>query len=182
MRAALALVFAALLGAAAEASEPRLTPVPEPLAAPALDVADLDGMMHRIEDYRGRTLIVSFWATWCAPCIVEMPSLARLARTVPSDELAVVAVNVGDRRERIDEFLGRIDVEGLTILHDTANALAEPWHIVGLPVTYVVAPDGQLSLVALGAREWDDAAMIDRLRAVAGGEADPALTEQAAGQ
>lgn len=175
-----ALLILAAASVAAQA-EPRLTPVPEPIEAPALDVPELDGTLHRTEAYRGRTLIVSFWATWCAPCIVEMPSLARLARQVPEDEIAVLAVNLGDRGERIDEFLARVDTDGLTILHDAENTLAEPWHIVGLPVTYVVAPDGRLSLVALGAREWDEEAMIARLREV--GRADPATSspEQASG-
>lgn len=169
LRAGVALVVSSILSAtfSGALAEPRLTAVPEPIEAPALSVPDLAGTLHRIEDFRGRTLVVSFWATWCAPCQVEMPSLARLARQVPADELVVLAVNLGDKRERIDEFLGKVDTEGLNILSDADNALADPWHIVGLPVTYVVAPDGRLSLVALGAREWDEAAMLERLRQVA---------------
>ncbi len=181
LRGALALVVSSILSATLSGAlaEPRLTAVPEPIEAPALSVPDLAGMLHRIEDYRGRTLVVSFWATWCAPCQVEMPSLARLARQVPADELVVLAVNLGDKRERIDEFLGKVDTEGLQILSDADNALADPWHVVGLPVTYVVAPDGRLSLVALGAREWDEAAMVERLREVA--DASPADTAHSGG-
>lgn len=159
-----AAVLALLAGFAAAQAE-RLTPVPAPIPAPELAVTDLAGRVHTMADYRGRLAVVSFWASWCAPCRVEMPALGRLAAAIGDDEVAVLAVNLGDTAQAIERFLSIVETGEVTILSDPSGALAEPWHVVGLPVTYVVGPDGTVLLVALGAREWDDPQIVSQIRA-----------------
>ena len=134
---------------------------------PKLDLPDLTGKTHRIEDHAGEMLLVSFWATWCPPCRKEMPSLARLARELAPDGFTVLAVNVGDRQDRIEGFIGEIDHDGLTVLSDQRNAMPSVWYLHGLPVTYLLDRSGKVILAAIGDRVWDSAEMVSTLRGLA---------------
>lgn len=133
---------------------------------PKLDLADLEGATHRIGDYAGKVLIVSFWATWCPPCRKEMPSLARLNRELGPEGFEVLAVNVGDREDRVMGFLDEIDSDGLTVLMDPGKSTPSTWYLRGLPMTYILDRTGKVALAAIGDREWDSDEMITGLRMV----------------
>ncbi|MEO9530628.1 TlpA disulfide reductase family protein [Roseibium sp.] len=158
----------ALMPSAAVASSPDFRSLG--LARPAfeidpkLDLTDLDGTRHRIGDYRGKVLAVSFWATWCPPCRREMPALARLARELGRDDFAVLAVNVGDREDRIRAFLDEIDDDGLTVLMDTGKTMPGIWYLRGLPVTYILNGSAEVILAAVGDRVWDAPEMVTALK------------------
>lgn len=139
---------------------------PISIDAPELGVSDLSGTVHRIADYRGRTVIVSFWATWCPPCRKEMPALARLSRELHHDQFAVLAVNVGDAEEKVRRFMEQIDHQGLPVLLDRKSELASKWFIRGLPVTYVLDGAGKVIYGAIGERVWDAPAMISGLKSL----------------
>ncbi|WP_205602564.1 TlpA disulfide reductase family protein [Chelativorans alearense] len=141
------------------ATATALVPAPSPLAGPELDIPDLAGNLHRLADYQGKVLVVAFWAAWCPPCRKEMPSLARLSRSLPADRFAILAVNLGDGPERIGNFLDRVDHSGLPILTDQASKLASAWHVRGLPVSYVLDPAGQVTYAVMGSLEWDSPAV-----------------------
>jgi thiol-disulfide isomerase/thioredoxin len=143
-----------------------LVAVPEPLPAPDLSGTLLDGTAWDIAARRGRLVLVSFWAVWCAPCRVEMPALSRLHADW-AGEAEVVAVNLGDDDVRIRRFLERIDAAALPVLSDLERRHAAPWHVQALPVAYAVDPSGMIRLAALGALDWDDAAIRRQLRAIA---------------
>jgi len=134
--------------------------------SPKLDLADLSGETHRTGDYAGKVLVVSFWATWCPPCRKEMSSLARLSRELGPDDFAVLAVNVGDRDDRIRDFLEEIDSDGLTVLLDSDKTMPSTWYLRGLPVTYILNRSGQVVLAAIGDRVWDSEDMMAALRSV----------------
>ena len=139
---------------------------PLSIEAPELNIPDLDGVTHRLEDYRGKIVLVSFWATWCPPCRKEMPALARLNRELDTDRFAVLAVNLGDKDARIMSFLEEIDHGGLPILLDRTSELASKWFIRGLPVAYVLDGQGQVIYGAIGERAWDAPQMISGLRSL----------------
>jgi len=164
--AATAVTFAPAFGAEADFRSLGLASPPIAIDAPELSVPDLSGAVHRIADYRGRTVIVSFWATWCPPCRKEMPSLARLARELGSERFAVVAVNVGDGKDKVRRFLEQIDHKGLPVLLDSKSELAGKWFIRGLPVTYILDGTGKVIYGAIGERVWDSSAMISGLKSL----------------
>jgi thiol-disulfide isomerase/thioredoxin len=78
---------------------------------PTLALKDLDDKQHQLEDYRGKVLVVNFWATWCAPCVEEMPSFERLAKRLSGEPFALLTVNFGEKPERIRPFLEKIGVD-----------------------------------------------------------------------
>jgi len=82
--------------------------------APALQLEDLSGKPHRLADYRGKVVLVNFWATWCEPCRDEMPSIERLRASLDGRAFAVFAVNLGETEPRIRAFLGSYDAGKIT--------------------------------------------------------------------
>lgn len=135
------------------------TPVDLPEAV-FLDEADAE---HPLADYRGKWVVLNFWATWCAPCRKEMPSLDRLQAAMP--ELAVVPVATGRNAvEGIQRFYAEAGVTGLPILRDPKSELARAMGVMALPVTVILNPEGQEVARLIGDAEWDS----DTAKAVLG--------------
>ena len=109
-----------------------------------------------LETFHGQVLVVNLWATWCVPCRQEMPSLDRLRQNMAGKKVAVVAVNLGDSDNQINQFLARVPVD-LTILLDRERDLMEAWNISVLPTTYIFDPRGKLRYSYAGERDWSDA-------------------------
>ena len=156
---ALCVVFLTLvftLPVRAQAQGTGLTPLPERPPAPEFDLVDIDGNSHRLSSYRGKVLIVNFWATWCPPCREEMPSMQRAWETLQK---------VGEDEDRIFQFTANYPVE-FPLLMDRKSAVVGAWPVRGLPTTFVVDPQGRLAYRAIGGREWDDEALLDLVRAL----------------
>ena len=134
---------------------------------PALDFSlpDMDGEMHKLSDFRGKTVIVNFWATWCPPCREEMPSMERAWQKIKDDGMAMIAINVGEDEDTIFQFTASYPVT-FPLLLDQDSEVVEPWGVRGLPTTYVVDPQGRVVYRAIGGREWDDPALLDKVRAL----------------
>ncbi len=145
-----ALVLVLGLAATAEAQElKRLKPDP----APTLELDALDGARHSLADYRGKAVLVNFWATWCEPCREEMPSLERLRKSLEGRGFAVLAVNVGEGPAAARRFLEQMPL-GFTILMDRDTRASRSWGARILPATFVVGPKGELRYSYYGALDW----------------------------
>jgi thiol-disulfide isomerase/thioredoxin len=125
-----------------------------PVAVPEAVLLDAEDGEHALADYKGKWVVLNFWATWCAPCRREMPSLERLQAAMP--ELAVVPVATGRNAvEGIRRFFDEAEVKSLPILRDPQSDLARAMHVMGLPVTVIINPDGQEVARLIGDAEWD---------------------------
>ena len=156
--AAVCLMIAAL--SAAHGDELPLVEFPVKPDAPALSLPQLDGAPFDLARYTGRTVVVNFWATWCLPCIKELPALEEAWQKLQKRDVVLVAVNMGDTPERIRRFLARRPVS-FPILMDAGSQTSTPWQIQGLPTTYVVGPDGRIHYGAIGDRDWSSDAILD---------------------
>ena len=143
------ILLAALLAAPAQALE--LKPWTGG-ATPRLELSDLDGKAHRLADYRGRAVLVNFWATWCVPCREEMPSFERLRASLEG-RAVVLAVNLAEPEPRIRRFLDTVTVR-YPVLLDRDGATARAWQARVLPATYVIGPDGAIRYRHLGELDW----------------------------
>ncbi len=128
---------------------------------------DLDGQMHSLRDYRGKVVVLNFWATWCPPCRFEIPSMQRAQQALAGQNVVILAVHLGGSEDKVFEFLSDYDVT-FTILMDKRSKVPRDWPFTGLPTTFVIAPDGRVVYRAIGGREWDDPAILQKLRALAG--------------
>lgn len=133
----------------------------EPTDLPAAILLDADDMETSLDAYRGKWVVLNFWATWCAPCRHEMPSLDRLQVAMP--QIAVVPVATGPRRNSVPEirkFFETAGVTNLPMLREPGSDLATALNVKGLPVTLILNPEGQEVARLIGGAEWDsDSAM-----------------------
>jgi thiol-disulfide isomerase/thioredoxin len=138
----------------------QFTPLDPPRPAPEAGFVERDGTPHRLEDFRGRFLLVNLWATWCAPCVREMPSLARLQAKL-GNRLAVLAVSE-DRggAQVVEPFIEKHGLEALAVYLDPKSALGEGLEISGLPTTFLIDDQGRILGELKGAAEWDSPGMV----------------------
>ncbi|MGF1594114.1 MAG: TlpA disulfide reductase family protein [Kiloniellaceae bacterium] len=147
-----------------------------PVPAPSEAFQTLEGETVALDDFRGQVVLVNFWATWCAPCIEEMPSLERLHQALEDEGFAVLAVS-NDRGGSavVMPFLGRVNLHFLPIYLDSKGVLARAFGLQGLPTTFLIGRDGRVLAELVGPAAWDSPAALDFIRHYLGDGAD--LTE-----
>ncbi|PQJ95921.1 peroxiredoxin family protein [Chromatium okenii] len=136
----------------------------QPLA-PQFNLPGTDGKMYRLTDYRGKPLILNFWATWCPACLAEMPSLQRAHHALARDGIPVIAINVGEDAETVAEFTQRMPLP-FPLPLDQNSAVAQRYPLIGLPTTFIIDAKGKIIFSALGEYTWDDPALLARVRAL----------------
>jgi len=122
-------------------------------ATPPLELSDVDGTPRRLADYRGKAVLVNFWATWCGPCREEMPSIESLRLSMMGKPFEVLAVNVG-QSPRVARDFGDKLMLGFPLLLDRDTKAAKAWGARVLPASFVVAPDGVIRYSYYGDLDW----------------------------
>lgn len=132
----------------------RLVLAEAPATLPEAVFLDADDAEHPLADWRGQWLVLNFWATWCAPCRAEMPSLERLQAAMP--DLAVLPVATGRNGvDAIGRFYDEAGIKTLPVLRDPKSDLARQLGVMGLPVTLIVDPEGREVARLIGDAVWD---------------------------
>jgi thiol-disulfide isomerase/thioredoxin len=123
-----------------------------PEAVPEVALTDLADAERSLDEWRGQWVVVNFWATWCAPCRAEMPTLSRLAES----GIPVVAVATGrNPPAAITRFFAESGITNLAVLRDPRSELARSLGILGLPVTLILDPQGREAARLIGDAAWD---------------------------
>ncbi|MCP4878665.1 MAG: TlpA family protein disulfide reductase [Gammaproteobacteria bacterium] len=120
------------------------------MPAPRLQLKDINQQDYRLGNSTGRVILVNFWATWCRPCVAEIPSLHRLRAALDSPEFEIVTVNVGEGRDRLAPFLKRTPVK-LPLLMDSEGKASKDWKVYVYPSSYLVDHQGKIRYAYLGA-------------------------------
>lgn len=159
----------AQVGVAAQEYPQTLTPVTGTPEAPDFRLEDADGNPHRLSDYRGKVVVINFWATWCPPCREEMPSMQRAWEAVKDEGIVLLAVNVGEDEDTIFAFTANYPVQ-FPLLMDKDSKVIGDWPVLGLPTTFVVDPRGRIAYRAIGGRAWDSPEILAPIRALDAGQ------------
>ena len=136
-----------------------------PPAAP-LVLESLDGSTtYDLAAMRGQVVVINFWATWCQPCIEEMPTMARMWEQLSPHGLELLGVNAGEKEERIEAFLETLETPiRFPLMIDKTADVFIAWKITAFPTTYVVDKEGRLRYSAFGARAMDTDHILQLLR------------------
>nr|WP_245904320.1 TlpA disulfide reductase family protein [Roseicyclus mahoneyensis] len=143
-----------------------------PVAASSLPYLHVDETEGTLSDYAGRYVVLNFWATWCAPCREEMPSLQNLQNALGGEDFAVVTLATGrNPPQAIRRFFEEIGVETLTQYRDINQQIAREMGVFGLPITVILNPEGQEVARLRGDAHWDSPEALALIEALmAGGE------------
>ena len=134
----------------------HLTRLAKPQPAKNFTFKDLDGKSRSLSDYRGKVVLVNFWATWCPPCRREMPSLERLHQKLQGEPFIILAVDQWESYDLVFAFTGQLDPQPtFPILFDSKSQASKQWDVKGLPASFIVDKQGRVVYRAMGGREFD---------------------------
>lgn len=155
---ALLLAAAPLAPALADGAPAKpgdFSPFDPPLPTPNEDFQNALGDKVTLADFKGEVVVLNFWASWCAPCIAEMPTLDTLQADLAADGLKVVAVSLDrDGIKKAAPFFRRTGVKNLKLYTDRMSDLFQELKGAALPTTYVLDRDGKVVSVYVGATDW----------------------------
>jgi len=140
-----------------------MSPMHAILPTPALRLKDVDDKVIDLAQYKGRVVLINFWATWCPPCRKEFPSLSRVRKLFKPGEFEVLAVNVGEDPDSVFSFTGITD---FPVMFDRDSKTMGTWSVHGLPTTFLVDRQGRLAYRATGGREFDDPDIVNLIKAL----------------
>ena len=123
--------------------------------APELKAHDLAGASKTLADYRGKVVLLNFWATWCPPCQREMPSLERLRTKMAGRPLEIVAISSAETPDEVKTYLTKMKL-GFPVLVDADSSNTRRWKVFALPTTFVLDAEGRVRHVLTGPAEWDE--------------------------
>lgn len=126
------------------------------LVAPPFSLPNINGKTVSLSDYKGKWVFVNFWATWCGPCVMEMPMLAKLHDTMKGQKFEMIAINTMEQTtpDLVKKFTKDNKIP-FTVLLDNDSKIGKTYSVDSLPTTYVVTPTGDVYTRAIGMREWD---------------------------
>lgn len=146
-----------------------LVAVNPPAALPAFGFLDAAGAAHSLADFAGKGVVLNFWATWCVPCVEELPSLAALAKKLPGVAVVPVSTDRGGAAV-VEKFYASHGIAGLGVWLDPKGAASEALHLRGLPTTLLIDQQGRERGRLEGGANWaSDAAVAEIGRLVGGG-------------
>lgn len=151
-----------LLCQLAVAGEEPLHAMPGQPPAPLFKLHDLDDQLHELDKYRGKVVIVNFWASWCPPCRFELPSMERAYQALKLHDVVMLGINVGENADTIFTFTSDYPVS-FPLLLDIDSALTQKYPVIGLPTSFIIDPHGRMVYRAIGTREWDNKALLERI-------------------
>jgi thiol-disulfide isomerase/thioredoxin len=145
----------------------KLKLIQERPLAPAVSFVDAAGNAWRLADFQGRYVLVNLWATWCAPCIAELPALARLNASLPQERVTVLPIDLEElNAAKVADFLKLHGAEALPIYIGRELDMMRGFHVNELPLTVLIDADGHERARAAGPQKWDDPASVAYLKAI----------------
>ena len=143
---------------AAELKRSKETPT-----APPIDLLTIDGTPLSLQQLRGKVVLVNFWATWCEPCITEMPSLQRLRDQLAPSGFEVLAVNYQEGPARIGAFMQKMNLT-LPVVRDTDGSVARSWRARVFPASYLVDRAGNIRHSMSGGADWTSPPLVSTIQ------------------
>ena len=164
----LAAVFLGLTLASGAPHAKELKPLAPRAPFSQLALPDLNGKPHSLADYKGKVVLVNFWATWCPPCRAEMPSMQRLKEHMAGKPFVILAVDMAESEAEVRSFLKELKPAKIdfTILMDKQGKTIKEWKVSVFPTSYIIDTEGVLRYSLLGGTEWDEYDTVHKIQAL----------------
>jgi thiol-disulfide isomerase/thioredoxin len=133
--------------------------------APKLSLTDIDGRHWSLEELRGEAVLVNFWATWCPPCVEEIPALGRLNKRMADRPFRVISVDVGQEEAEVRRFLEEVPAD-FPVLLDPQGSVTDPWQIRAFPTSFLIDREGRMRYGYFGALAWDSDEVVEVIGSV----------------
>jgi len=134
----------------------QLNRLETPVQAPDFSLDDMDGEQHSLRDYRGKVIMLNFWATWCPPCRREIPSMESIYQDMGDKGFVVLGVNQFETPDHVFAYMGQLSVfPTFPILFDPDSSISERYAVKGLPTTLLINRQGEVVYRAAGGRDFD---------------------------
>ena len=143
----------------------ELTPYKGKVKPEPLTLSDVTGHNFTLNDYKGNVTLVNFWASWCTPCIEEIPSLNRLKTKMQGKSFQLISINYAETPDRIKDFMKKVKVD-FPVLLDSDGNISKKWKVVAFPSTFVIGADGKVHYGVNAAIHWDTDKVIQQLEAL----------------
>ena len=142
-----------------------LQPFEDDSPTPDFSLSDLKGTPRTLADYRGKVVVLNFWASWCPPCIKEMPGLQRLQEKLTGQPFVILPVNVGEKKYRVWKFVKLINFT-LPVPLDTNSKTFADWDASVLPTSFLLDSKGRIRYRVVADLEWDSEEVIALIEAL----------------
>jgi len=135
---------------------------------PALNLMDLQGKTHTLDDYKGKVVLVQFWATYCGPCRKEMPTMNKMIKKLESVGVPfkILAIDMGETEAEVRNFVKQVKPE-FTILMDESGKSINDWKVFAVPSNFIIDPAGKIRYTLFGGVDWTDAKLLEKITALA---------------
>lgn len=154
--ASLVYVLLSVSAFAAQDEDIRLHLKEAPAKAPDISFKDADGSIHTLKDFKGKVVLVNFWATWCKPCVEEMPALSALQSKVADKDIVVLPISLDYKGAKaVKAFYKEQNITNLPVYIDKEMKTYAAFGVRALPSTYVVDKQGEIVLMKMGMHAWD---------------------------
>ena len=134
-------------------------------ATPPIELLTIEGVPFSLTQLRGKVVLVNFWATWCEPCVTEMPSLQRLRDELAASGFDVLAVNYQEGPARINGFTQKMKLN-LPVVRDTDGSVARNWGARIFPASFLLDRNGNIRYAISGAADWTSPKMVSTIRSL----------------
>lgn len=129
----------------------------------SLDLVDVFGKRFKKSDYKGKVTVVNYWATWCPPCVEEIPSLNHLRELMRQEKFELISVNYGESKETVQAFMKKVNVD-FPVLLDPSGEQSAKWSVLVFPSTFVIGPDGKIKYGINAGIHWDNDSVVRKLK------------------
>ncbi len=127
----------------------------ENATAPDFSLKTIDNTAVRLSDYRGKVVFLNFWATWCPPCRMELPSMEKLYENLKTQPFVILAVNVDESDpDNVKNFVNSMNLTFPVLMDD--GSVSKIYNVNAIPTTFIIRKDGTIDAIVNGARPWDD--------------------------
>ncbi|HIQ15370.1 MAG TPA: TlpA family protein disulfide reductase [Leucothrix sp.] len=156
----------------------ELKKVDKPIDPPALVLENLKGEKIDLADYKGKVVLVQFWATYCIPCRTEMPSMNKLMHKLQEAKVPfeILAVDMGETKAEVQKFVDEVKPE-FTMLIVSKDEQIEAWNVFATPSNFLIGTEGKIQYTLYGEFEWDSDAVVKTITELAAAKAEEDATE-----